>query len=122
MKEKMRYSDQELKEFEELLLKKKQETLDQIESFDRQLSELAESGKDENNLDNTNYEAQIDFLGSYKERNEKFLANIEKALYRIKNKTYGVCVVTGQLIDKNRLKAVPTTTKCIEAKQQKTKA
>jgi RNA polymerase-binding protein DksA len=121
MEEKPRYSDQELAEFEELLLRKKQETIKQVEAFERQLAELADSGKDENSLDNTSYEAEIDYLVSYKERSEKHLASIEKALYRVKNKTYGICVVTGKLIDKNRLKAVPTTTKSMEAKQQNTK-
>lgn len=80
--------------------------------------ELAERGKDENSLDNASYEAKIDFLVSYRERSKKYLDSVEKALYRIKNKTYGVCVVTGKLIDKERLKVVPTTTKSIEAKQR----
>jgi len=113
----IRYTDEDLAEFEQILLKKKQKTIEQIESFDKQLRELAESGKEENSLDNTNYESQIDYLVSYRERNEKHLADIEKALYRIKNKSYGICVVTGKLIDKKRLMAVPTTTKSIEAKQ-----
>ena len=117
METKVRYSDHDLQEFEQVLMHKRQKTLEQIESFDKQLRELAESGKDENSLDNTNYESQIDYLVSYKERNEKHLLDIEKALYRIKNKSYGVCVVTGKLIDKKRLLAVPTTTKSIEAKQ-----
>jgi RNA polymerase-binding protein DksA len=121
MENKIRYSDEELKEFEQLLLKKQNETIQQIESFNKQLLEIAENGKDENSLDNTSYEAQIDFLVSYRDRNEKYLDSLDKALYRIKNKTYGVCVITGKLIDKNRLKAVPTTTKSIEAKTQNIK-
>jgi RNA polymerase-binding protein DksA len=116
MEEKIRFSDEELSEFEELLKKKQVETSRQIESFNKQLAEIAENGKDENSLDNTSYEAQIEFLASYRDRNEKYLDSLDKALYRIKNKTYGICVVTGKLIDKNRLKAVPTTTKSIEAK------
>ena len=91
--------------------------LEHIESCRLQLIELAESGKDENSLDNTTFEAQINHLVAYKERSEKHLSDIEKALYRIKNKSYGICVVTGKLIDKNRLLAVPTTTKSIEAKK-----
>ena len=79
--------------------------------------ELAEGGKEENSLDNTSYETQVDFLVSHKDRSEKHLQDIEKALYRVKNKTYGICVITGQLINKQRLLAVPTTTKSIEAKK-----
>jgi RNA polymerase-binding protein DksA len=113
----LRYSDAELKEFEQILLKKREEALQQIDSFNKQLQELADGGKDENSLDNTSYEAQIDFLVSYRERSLKYLNSVEKALFRIKNKTYGICVVTGKLINKERLKVVPTTTKSIEAKQ-----
>ncbi len=111
------FSDEELREFETLLLQKREKTIAQIQEFDRQLRELTENGKDENSLDNTSYESQMDYLISYRERNEKHLSDIDKALIRIQNKTYGICVVTGGLIDKNRLLAVPTTTKSIEAKK-----
>jgi len=117
METKIRYSDEELREFEQLLMAKREKTVEQIESFNIQLKELADSGKEENSLDNTTYESQIDYLLSYKERNIKHLSDIEKALFRIKNKTYGICVVTGKLIDKKRLLAVPTTTKSIDAKK-----
>lgn len=118
MGEKQQYSDEMLKKFENILLEKKEKTFQQIETFNIQLKELTEGGKDENSLDYSTYEAQIDYLASYKARNIKHLSDIEKALYRIKNKSYGICVVSGKLIDENRLMAVPTTTKSIEAKQQ----
>jgi len=111
------FSDEELKEFELLLLQKREKAIAQILEFDKQLRELTENGKDENSLDNTSYESQMDYLISYRERNEKHLSDIDKALIRVQNRTYGICVVTGELIDKNRLLAVPTTTKSIEAKK-----
>ena len=49
-------------------------------------------------------------------RQKKHLQDLENALIRVENKSYGICVVTGQLIDKKRLLAVPTTTKSLEAK------
>ena len=52
------------------------------------------------------------------ERQQKFIANLESALQRIQNKTYGVCRVTGKLISKERLRAVPHATLSIEAKNQ----
>lgn len=111
------FSDEELREFEELLLQKREKTVAQILEFDKQLRELTENGKDENSLDNASYESQMDYLVSYRERNEKHLSDIDKALIRIQNKSYGICMITGALIDKDRLLAVPTTTKSIEAKK-----
>ena len=51
-------------------------------------------------------------------RQEKFIVNLENALMRIKNHTYGVCRVTGKLIPKERLKLVPHATLSMEAKQR----
>ena len=51
-------------------------------------------------------------------RQEKFIVNLENALLRIKNKTYGICRVTGKLIPKERLRLVPHATLSIEAKQR----
>lgn len=51
-------------------------------------------------------------------RQQKFITNLENALVRIKNGTYGICSITGKLIGKERLKAVPHTTLSIEAKLQ----
>ena len=54
-------------------------------------------------------------------RQQKFIMNLENALLRIKNKTYGVCRVTGKLIAKERLRLVPHATMSIEAKNQQDK-
>jgi RNA polymerase-binding transcription factor DksA len=54
-------------------------------------------------------------------RQRKFIENLENALIRIENKTYGICKVTGKLISKERLRAVPHTTLSMEAKLQQYK-
>jgi hypothetical protein len=52
-------------------------------------------------------------------RKQQYVNNLENALIRIKNKTYGVCSITGQLIDKKRLMLVPHATKSVEAKEDR---
>ena len=119
--EKLRYSDEELEEFKTLILNK-------IEKAENDLTMLKESFV--NDLDNGTDDTSPTFKafeeGSEvmsKERNaqlagrqEKFIRDLKNALVRIENKTYGICRVTGKLIDKERLKAVPHATLSIEAK------
>lgn len=113
----IKYNDAELEEFKQHLLNIKEKTEKDIESFQSQFSELTENGKDENNIDDSGFDAQMEYLLSHKARGIKHLRDIENALLRIQNKVYGVCTVTGKLIDKKRLMAVPTTTKSLEGKQ-----
>ena len=63
--------------------------------------------------------AEKESLSQLAARQQKFINNLENALIRIKNGTYGVCVDTGKLIPKERLRAVPHTMHCIEAKLNK---
>ncbi|MFM7194249.1 MAG: TraR/DksA family transcriptional regulator [Bacteroidota bacterium] len=63
--------------------------------------------------------AEKENLGQQAARQQKFITNLENALVRIKNGTYGICSVTGKLISKERLIAVPHTTQSIEAKMMK---
>ena len=113
-----KFSTEELRDFELLLREKQNKTEHQIRDFEEQFSTLIENGKDENNLDDSGYETQMEYLNSYIARNKKHLTDINSALLRIQNRTYGICTVTGKLIDKKRLMAVPTTTKSIEGKNQ----
>ena len=112
-----KYSQEDLLEFEKILMAKRDARNVEIQDYSRQISELSENGKDENGIENSGYEAQFNYLFSHKERAMKNLRDIENALSRIKNNTYGICVVTNALISKQRLLAVPTTTKSIEGKQ-----
>ena len=88
--EKTRYSDAELEEFKQLILKKLEEGATTLSK--------EESGR----------------LAAHQ---MKFIRNLEMALVRIENKTYGICKTTGKLIPKERLMKVPHATECIEAKE-----
>ena len=120
MNENNRYSDKDLAEFKEIILKK-------IEHAEEDLKLLRSTFKnDENNgTDDTAPTFKAFEEGSEtmsKEANvqlairqEKFIRDLKNALLRIENKTYGVCRVTGRLIQKERLKLVPHATLSIEA-------
>ena len=116
-----RYTDSELKEFKELILKKLSEAQ---KDFDLLKSTL--SHKDDNGTDDTSptfklLEDGSDVLSKEEtshlaSRQEKFIQNLQNALVRVENKTYGICRVTGKLISKERLRIVPHATLAIEAK------
>ena len=119
--ERQRYSDSDLKEFKELIQQK-------IEKAEKDLMLIRESFiNDQNNgTDDTSPTFKAFEEGSEtmsKEANsqlairqEKFIRDLKNALIRIENKTYGLCKVTGKLINKERLKIVPHATMSIEAK------
>ena len=116
-----RYSDADLMEFKELIQQK-------IEKAERDLMLIRESFiNDQNNgTDDTSptfkaFEEGAETLSKEQNailagRQEKFVRDLKNALIRIENKTYGVCRVTGKLISKDRLRAVPHATLSIEAK------
>ncbi|MBU4537459.1 MAG: TraR/DksA C4-type zinc finger protein [Weeksellaceae bacterium] len=119
--ERQRYSDADLKEFKELIQSK-------IEKAERDLMLIRESFiNDQNNgTDDTSptfkaFEEGAETLSKEQNailagRQEKFVRDLKNALIRIENKTYGICRVTGKLIGKDRLRAVPHATLSIEAK------
>lgn len=118
---KTRYSDEELDEFRELILKK----LDKAKK-DLQLLTEAFTNKNEHGTNDTSPTFKVLEEGHNvlsKEENsrlaarqQKFINNLENALIRIENKTYGICRETGKLISKERLRIVPHATLCIDAK------
>lgn len=119
--ERQRYSDSDLIEFKELIQSK-------IEKAERDLMLIRESFiNDQNNgTDDTSptfkaFEEGAETLSKEQNailagRQEKFVRDLKNALVRIQNKTYGICRVTGKLIGKDRLRAVPHATLSIEAK------
>ncbi|MEM6699473.1 MAG: TraR/DksA C4-type zinc finger protein [Bacteroidota bacterium] len=114
-----RYSDADLVEFKTLIEAKLEKTKTQINDLEEQLKEANESSEDDfgtDMIDDSSFGSQIEFLGDMLVRQKKHATSLENALKRIENKTYGICVVTGELIDKRRLMAVPTTTKSLQAK------
>lgn len=122
--EKTAYSQDELKEFEGIILKKLQSAKEELLALKESLSKKNDSGTDytastskllEDGADTLERESQNQLAA----RQQKFIYNLENALIRIKNGTYGVCVDTGKLISKDRLMAVPHTMHSIEAKLAK---
>jgi len=116
-----RYSDSELKEFKELILKKLAEAQKDYELLKSTLSHKDDHGTDDTSPTFKLLEDGSDVLSKEETshlagRQEKFIQNLQNALIRIENKTYGICRVTGKLISKERLKSVPHATLAIEAK------
>ena len=121
MEDRIRYSDADLQEFKAIIQQK-------IEKAEKDWALLSESFiNDQNNgTDDTSptfkaFEEGAETLSKEQNailagRQEKFIRDLKHALIRIENKTYGICRVTGKLIDKERLKAVPHATLSIEAK------
>ena len=119
-KEKLRYSDAELAEFEALILEKLETARKDLEL----LNENVAGGKNSANdsaptfkiLEEGSAVLSKEENSQLAMRQYKYIQNLENALIRIKNKTYGICRVTGKLIPKERLRAVPHATLSVEAK------
>lgn len=114
-----RYSDTELEEFRILIQGKLDMAREQLEQLQSQIFEITENSDDEYGsdwMDDSSINNEIEILNDMAIRQRKYIQDLDNALVRIKNKTYGICVVSGELIDKKRLLAVPTTTKSIAAK------
>ena len=122
MAEKTRYSDEELAEFKEIILKK-------IEMAKREYTQMMsvltnKAGNDVTDTSPTFKVLEEGYATQEKEelttmcaRQQKFIRDLQQALVRIENKTYGICRVTGKLIPKERLRIVPHATLSIEAKE-----
>ncbi len=121
LEEKVKYSEEELKEFEILL----QEKLDKAKKEFIYLKELI-SRKNDTGTDNTAGNVKVledgadtaekENFSQLAGRQQKYIAQLENAMIRIKNGTYGICIDTGKLIPKERLRIVPHTQHSIEAK------
>lgn len=121
--ERMRYSDNELLEFKELILKKVEDSKKDLELLRDTLSYNDDHGTNDTSPSFKMMEDGSETLSREETaqlalRQEKFISSLESALVRIENKTYGLCRVTGKLIPKARLRLVPHATLSIEAKEQ----
>lgn len=118
--ERTRYSEEELEEFRILIENKLQKAKEQLNFY---LSNLGEINENQNakikGLDDGIGTVEVERMNTLAARQRKHIHHLENALLRIKNKVYGVCRVTGKLISKERLKAVPHATLSINAKQNK---
>jgi DnaK suppressor protein len=123
MAEKMRYSDEELAEFRDIILKKLEKA-----RKDYELYRNAITHGDGNDTQDTSPTFKVleegaatlskEEAGKLAQRQQKFIQHLEAALIRIENKTYGICRETGKLISKERLRAVPHATLSIDAKNK----
>ena len=119
--EKTRYSDAELKEFKELLLDKLASAKEELNALATSLSSPNANGTDDTagtykTLEDGSATLEKEQINQLAARQKKFIDQLEAALVRIENKTYGICRETGKLIQKERLRAVPHTTLSMEAK------
>ena len=119
--ESTRYSDKELKEFEEIILEKISKAKKELNILKESLNRSRDSGTGDTDVTSKVLEdgaetSQKESLNELAARQQKFINNLSNALIRIKNGTYGICKVTGKLIPKERLRAVPHTMLSIEAK------
>ncbi len=119
-KEFTRYSDEELEEFQVIIEHKLNKAKKELEFVQDQLNELADNSDVKvKGLDDAVGSTESEQLLAMANRTQKFIQHLENALIRIQNKTYGICRVTGKLISKERLKAVPHATLSIDAKQNR---
>jgi RNA polymerase-binding transcription factor DksA len=121
----MRYSDAELAEFRELILKKLETAKKELAYLQGLITRKDEGGDMEDGrymtMEDGSMSMEREQLSQMASRQIQFIDHLEKAMMRIENKTYGICRVTGKLIDKARLRAVPHATLSIEAKQMMNK-
>ena len=122
--ESLRYGDADLAEFKKIILKK----LEQAKAdYELLRSNITHSG--DNDTQDTSPTFKVleegaatlskEETGRLAAHQMKFIRNLEMALGRVENKTYGICKTTGKLIPKERLKRVPHATECIEAKERR---
>jgi DnaK suppressor protein len=119
--ERTRYSDEELKEFEVLISDKLDKAKKELTYIKETLSKKNDTGTDTTGgtlklLEDGADTAEKENFTQLAARQQKFIQQLENAMARIKNGTYGICVETGKLIPKERLRAVPHTQHSIEAK------
>ena len=117
----MRYSDAELNEFRELITRKLETAKKELGYLQGLITRKDEMGGDDTDnrymtMEDGSLSMEREQLSQMASRQITFIDHLEKAMMRIENKTYGICRVTGKLIDKARLRAVPHATLSIEAK------
>ena len=117
-----RYSEEDLKEFKDLIDGKLTEAKEDLVLLRESLSHKGDHGTDDtsrtfNMMEDGSETMMREEMAQLAVRQEKFVKNLENALVRIVNKTYGVCRATGNLIRKERLRLVPHATLSIEAKK-----
>jgi len=121
--ERVRYSDADLAEFKELILQKIEKAQNDLELIKSAYLNDQNNGTEDTAPTFKAFEEGSETMSKEANsqlaiRQEKFIRDLKNALVRIENKTYGICKVTGKLINKERLKLVPHATMSIEAKNK----
>ena len=116
-----KYSEADLAEFKELILKKIQKAQEDLDLIKSAYMNDLNNGTDDTSPTFKAFEEGSETMSKEANsqlaiRQEKFIRDLKNALFRVENKTYGVCKVTGKLISKERLMIVPHSTMSIEAK------
>ena len=118
---KSRYNEKELNEFRELIHKKMDDAKKELKYYQDSIMHYNEHSTDDTistfkSFEDSALHQEKEYLHQMAERQRMYIDNLDKALVRIENQTYGICRVTGTLISKDRLRAVPHATLSIEAK------
>lgn len=120
---KLKYSDEDLQEFKAIIDKKIARAQEDLALLEASYKNDANNGTDDTSPTFKSFDEGSDVMSKEANvqlaiRQEKFIRDLKNALLRIENKTYGICRVTGKLIQKERLKLVPHATLSIEAKRK----
>ncbi len=120
---KIRYSDNDLQEFKEIIIEKIEKAEKNLKLLRAGYKNGADNGTEDTSPTFKSFEEGTETMTKEANmqlaiRQEKFIRDLKNALIRIKNRTYGVCRLTGKLIQKERLKLVPHATLSIEAKKK----
>lgn len=121
---KTRFSDEELEEFRQIILKKLEKARNDLELLTEAYTNNNEHGTNDTSPTFKVLEEGYQVLSKEENsrlaaRQQKFIRGLENALIRIENKTYGICRVTGELISKERLRSVPHATLSMDAKMNR---
>ena len=122
--ERVRYGDADLAEFKQLILKKLEQAKADYELLRANITHSADNDTQDTSptfkvLEEGATTLSKEETGRLAAHQMKFIRNLEMALVRVENKTYGICKTTGKLIPKERLMRVPHATECIEAKESR---
>lgn len=126
VKEKVRYSDEELQEFKALILEKLEQAKTEYDMLKGMVNHSTSNDTEDTSptfkvLEEGASSLSKEELGQLASRQYKLIQNLEAALIRIENKSYGICRITGKLIPKERLRLVPHATLSVEGKEIESK-
>ncbi len=122
--ERVRYGDADLAEFKQIILRKLEQAKADYELLRSNITHSSDNDTEDTSptfkvLEEGATTLSKEETGRLAAHQMKFIRNLEMALVRVENKTYGICKTTGKLIPKERLLRVPHATECIEAKEKR---